>query len=147
MIKKIGLLLFFVLSLSACSTGVKGVAETPEVSVYGVKIANMNLSEANLALALRVKNPNAFSIPLRGFDYGLALNGVQVAQGSERKNLTISAKEDRIIEIPVKIGLMQLVQAVPDIVKSRNFTYDLKGKAHLPLLNLPFQRVGKVGNY
>lgn len=147
MIKKLGLLLFLILSLSACSTGVKGVAETPEVSVYGVKIANMNLSEANLALALRVKNPNAFSIPLRGFDYGLSLNGVEVAKGSESKNLTISAKEDRIIEIPVRIGLMQLVQAVPDIVKSRNFTYDLKGKAHLPLVNLPFQRIGKVGNY
>ena len=140
--------LVFVLLLSACSnSAVKAIPKAPEVSVYGVKIAKMSFTEAQLNLALRINNPNSFSIPLRGFDYALNLNGIPVAKGTDTKNLTISSGEDRIIEVPIVVSLMELFRTVPAIVKSRKFTYNLDGRAHFPLVKLPFKRTGLVGNY
>ena len=145
--KKILLLITFILALSSCSNGIKGVVESPKISVYGVRMGDISFTEGNVVIALRVKNPNKFSIPLRGLDYGLSINSVQIATGSVQKNLTISGNEDRIIEIPVKFNPFTLVQAVPDLIKNRKLTYDLSGSTQFPLLNIPFKRVGRVGSY
>ncbi len=147
MLKKIIFLLFITLLMSACSNGIKGVAEPPTVSVYGVKMANMSLSEGNLLVALRVTHPNAYALPLNGLDYKLSLNGVEIADGDKTKNFTIDANQDRIIEIPVTFSLLTLLRTIPGIVKTGRFTYDLSGHAHFPIVNLPFQRTGKVGAY
>jgi len=146
-LKKMIAVLVVALVMSACSNGIKGVAEPPTVSVYGVKIANMSLSEGNLLVALRITNPNSYALPLNGLDYKLSLNGVSIADGEKTKNFTIDAKQDRIIEIPVKFSLLTLLRTIPGIVKTGQFTYDLSGNAHFPIINLPFQRTGKVGAY
>lgn len=145
--KKLFLILALTLGLTACSNGIKGVVEPPEISVYGVRLGEFSLTQGGVVLALRVKNPNAFSIPLRGLDYGLSLNNVQVASGNVEKNLTITGGEDRIIEVPVNFSLATLLKSVPNIVSTRKFTYDLNGTTHFPYLNIPFQRVGRVGTY
>lgn len=147
MFRKIITVLLLALTLGACSNGIKGIAEPPKISVYGVRLANMSLTEGNLLVALRIDNPNSYALPLNGLDYVLSLNGIGIANGKETKNLTISAKQDRIIEIPVKFNPLTLLRTVPDIVKSGKFTYDLSGHAHFPVLNLPFQRTGQVGAY
>lgn len=148
--KKILLLITFILSLttlSSCSSGIKGVVEPPSISVYGVRMGDLSFTEGNMTIALRVKNPNAFSIPLRGLDYGLSINSVKIASGNVQKNLTITGHEDRIIEIPVTFKPTTLIQAVPDLIRSRKLTYDLSGSTQFPLLNIPFKRVGRVGSY
>lgn len=146
-LKTILSLLFIGLIMSACSNGIKGVAEPPKISVYGVRMADMSLSEGNLLVALRVSNPNSYALPLNGLDYKLSLNGIEIADGKKTKNFTIDAKQDRIIEIPVTFSLLTLLRTIPAIVKTGQFTYDLSGNAHFPVLNLPFQRTGKVGAY
>lgn len=147
MLKKMLCLLLVLSLLSACSGGIKGVAEPPKVAVYGVRMAKMSLSEGNLLVALRVTNPNSYALPLNGLDYKLSLNGIDIAGGQRTKNFTIDAKQDRIIEIPVTFSLLTLLRTVPNIVKTGQFTYDLSGHAHFPVVNLPFQRTGKVGAY
>lgn len=147
MLKQIISLLFIALFMSACSNGIKGVAEPPKISVYGVKMAKMSLSEGSLLVALRVTNPNSYALPLNGLDYKLSLNGVAIADGKKTKNFTIDANQDRIIEIPIQFSLLTLLSTIPNIVKTRRFTYDLSGNAHFPIINLPFQRTGKVGAY
>ncbi len=145
--KKIILFITMVVMLSSCANGIKGIAEPPQISVYSVRMGQLSFTEGNVIIALRVKNPNPFNIPLRGLDYGLSLNNVKVAEGTVQKNLTITSHEDRIIEIPVKFKLTNLLQAVPDLIRTRKFTYDLSGNTHFPLLNIPFKRVGRVGTY
>ncbi len=145
--KKIVLFLAMLLTLASCSSGIKGVVEPPQISVYSVRMGQLTFTEGSAIIALRVKNPNAFSIPLRGLDYGLSLNSVKVAQGTVQKNLTITGHEDRIIEIPVNFKLSNLIQAVPDLIRTRKFTYELSGNTQFPLLSIPFSRVGRVGTY
>ncbi len=141
------MLVAMIMALSSCSNGIKGVAEPPQISVYNVRMAGLSILErsANAVIALRIKNPNSFSIPLRGLDYGLSLNNIKVAEGSVEKNLTITGHEDRIIEIPISFKLGSLIKAVPDVLRTRKFTYDLSGHTRFPLIAVPFSRVGKVG--
>ena len=145
MLKKMIAGFVIALIMSACSNGIKGVVEPPKVSVYGVKVANMSLSKGSLLVALRVTNPNSYALPLNGLDYKLSLNGVPIADGRKTKNFTIDANQDRIIEIPVAFSLLTLLRTIPGIVKTGQFTYDLSGNAHFPVISLPFQRTGQVG--
>ncbi|MCK5727004.1 MAG: LEA type 2 family protein [Thiotrichaceae bacterium] len=132
--------------LSACtSTGLKGVVESPEVKVKGVRLDKLTFTTAEAILSLNIKNPNAFMVPLRGLDYSLSLNSVSVAQGKLEKNLSIESHQSRMIEIPVSFKLLELIQTVPSIVRSRDFTYQLKGNTHFPFINIPFSRIGRVG--
>jgi LEA14-like dessication related protein len=145
--KRIAILITLLLSLTACSNGIKGVVETPEISVYGVRMGNLSFTEGSMIIALRVKNPNAFSIPLRGLDYGLSVNNIKIATGSVTKNMSITGHEDRIIEIPVIFKPSTLIQAVPNLIREQKLTYDLSGTTQFPFINIPFKRVGRVGAY
>lgn len=146
MIKKMIVLFWFLGVLTGCSSnGLKGIAESPDVKVEGVRLAKLSFTSADAILSLRIRNPNSFTIPLRGLDYALALNNVSVAQGSLQQNLSVAARQTRRVEIPVSFKLIELIQTVPSIVRSRNFTYQLKGNTHFPFINIPFSRVGRVG--
>jgi LEA14-like dessication related protein len=150
MIKKLTLWilpLFSFLFLSACSNGIKGVAETPEITVSGVKLGQFSLAGGDATLALKVRNPNSFSIPLRGLDYGLKLNGAEVAKGRTEGKLTLAGGETRIIQVPVQLDMMKLIRVAPGVLLDRRLNYDLSGHAHFPFINLPFQRTGDVGAY
>ncbi len=145
--KKIIFLISVLLTLASCTGGIKGVAEPPKISVYGVRLADVSLTQGKAIIALRVVNPNPYSLPLRGLNYNLLLNNLKVAEGAVQKNLTITSHEDRIIEIPVNIQFTSLLQTLPGLVKNRQLTYDLSGNTQFPLLNIPFKRVGRVGSY
>lgn len=145
--KRLLIFITLLLTLTSCSNGIKGVAEAPKVSVYGVRMGDLSFTQGNMIIALRVKNPNSFSLPLRGLDYGLSVNNIKIASGNVTKNLTITGHEDRVIEIPVNFKPSLLIQAVPNLIKSRKLTYDLSGTTQFPLINIPFKRVGRVGSY
>ncbi len=123
------------------------MAEPPKISVYGVRLADLSLTQGKAILALRIENPNPYSIPLRGLNYNLLLNNIKVAEGDVQKNLTITGHEDRIIEVPVNIQFASLLQTLPGLVKTRKFTYDLSGNTQFPFLSIPFKRIGRVGAY
>ena len=144
--KKLMMLLWLSFALVGCTAnGLKGLAESPDVKVDGVRLAKLSFTSADAILSLRVRNPNSFTIPLRGLDYALSLNNVSVAKSSLQKNINLSARQTRVVEIPVSFKIIELIQTVPSIVRSRDFTYQLKGNTHFPFINIPFSRVGRVG--
>lgn len=140
------LALFMVLFLlSACSSnGIKGVAEAPGVSVEGVKVDYMSIMGGQATVMLNVSNPNTFAIPLNGFDYSLKLNGIQVANGREKGNMSIDGRGNRQINVPVKLSLLELIRFAPQLLSKKGLTYELAGSAHFPLVNVPFRRTGGV---
>ncbi|HIQ14742.1 MAG TPA: hypothetical protein EYH38_04100, partial [Leucothrix sp.] len=98
--------MFFVFSvfLTACSSsGIKGLVEPPKVQVHKVQMGQFNLSGGTATFVLDIQNPNSFPIPLSGFDYGLSLNGVQVAKGNKEKKVTIKAGASEKVEVPLTL--------------------------------------------
>jgi len=139
--------LFLVLPfwLSSCSSsGIKGVVERPTVKVHKVELGDINLSGGNATFILNIQNPNPFPIPLAGFDYGLSLNGVKVADGNKEHRVTIGAGKSQKVSVPLKLSFTNMMSMIPGMLRNRNLNYDLGGSIHLPWFNIPFQRTGST---
>ena len=140
--------LFFILfllslTLSACSSsGIKGLVEPPKVQVHKVQMGQLNLSGGTATFVLNIQNPNSFPIPLAGFDYGLSLNGVQVARGDKEHKVTIQARQSQKVEVPLTLSFGNMMNMLPNLLRSRQLDYQLDGSVHLPWFNIPFQRAG-----
>ena len=142
-------LYFLVISLSllltACgSSGIKGVVEPPNVKVHDVEMGGFNLSGGTATFVLAIQNPNRFPIPLSGFDYGLSLNGVQVANGNKEHKTTIKSGESQLVRVPLKLSFTNMMSMLPGVLRSRNLDYKLNGSIHFPWFNIPFQRAGNT---
>lgn len=139
---KLSVLLFATL-LSACSSNsLKGLVEEPTIQVHKVKMGSFNLSGGSASFVLDIQNPNSFPIPLSGFDYGLRLNGIQVAQGVKEQRVTIGANQSQKLEIPLHFSFTNMVHMLPGLLRSRSLNYDLGGSVHLPWFKIPFNRTG-----
>jgi len=131
------------LLLSSCSSnGIKGLVEPPKVQVHKVKMGKFNLSGGTATFVLDIQNPNRFPIPLAGFDYGLSLNGVQVAQGDKEHKVTIQGGQSQKVEVPLTLSFGNMFNLLPGLLRSRQIDYKLNGSVHLPWFNIPFSRVG-----
>ena len=137
------MLFFFSLWLSACSSsGIKGIAESPTVQVHKVEMGNFNLSGGSATFVLNISNPNSFPIPLTGFDYGLRLNGVEVANGIKEQRMTIGAKQSQKLEVPLSLSFSNMLNMLPSVLRTRKVDYSLGGNMHFPWIKIPFQRTG-----
>ena len=143
-IKSILFSIILLLGLQGCMT-VPGVLETPQISVNDVALQNVSLTQGTALIRLNVTNPNAFPLPLRGVQYGLALNGRQVAQGQQSRGENIGAHATVPLDIPVQMNLNEVVALIPSVLGQRQLQYNLQGSVDLPLISIPFSRVGGVG--
>jgi len=133
------------LSLAGCSSaGVKGLVEPPNVQVHKVEMGRFNLSGGTATFVLDIQNPNRFPIPLAGFDYGLSLNGVQVARGDKEQRVTIAAGGSQKVTVPLTLSFTNMINMLPGLLRNRTVDYQLGGSVHLPWFNIPFQRAGSA---
>jgi LEA14-like dessication related protein len=145
MLKRIPTLLSAALLLQSCASGVPGVIEQPKISIQNISLQEISLTQGTALVTLNIANPNAFPIPLQGIQYGLSLNGHPVASGDQNQGMSIGARQEMPINIPVKLDFMQLLQLAPEAMKTRSLQYDLTGAVKLPFISVPFQRQGGVG--
>ncbi len=136
--------LFAAALLTACS-GVPGVVEQPKVSIQNIALQDISLTQGTAVVTLNIANPNAFPIPLQGIQYGLSLNGHQVASGDQNQGVSIGAGQEVPVNIPVKLDFMQLMQLAPEAMRARSLQYNLNGAVKLPFISVPFSRQGGVG--
>ncbi|MCK5810430.1 MAG: LEA type 2 family protein [Cocleimonas sp.] len=143
MIKKIITIIALITLLAGCSsTGIKDLVERPKVSIQDVKMGKLTLSGGSARFLLKIENPNRFPIPLQGFDYGLRLNGVEVANGNREQKVTIAGGESKVVEVPLVFSFSNMMSLLPNVLGNRSLKYDLKGSIHFPWFNLPFNRSG-----
>ena len=104
--------LISLLALVGCgSAGIKGVVEPPNVQVHKVEMGRFNLSGGTATFVLDIQNPNRFPIPLSGFDYGLSLNGVQVARGDKEQRVTIAAGGSQKVTVTLTISFSNRINS------------------------------------
>jgi len=144
--RKISILLVFIVTfLTACSSaGIKGLVEPPKVQVHKLEMGSLSLSGGSATIILNIQNPNKFPIPLAGFDYGLSLNGVQVAKGDKEHKVTIKSGETQKISVPITLSFSNMLNMIPSLLRNKELDYSLDGSVHLPWFNIPFQRAGKT---
>lgn len=137
-------ILISLFTLTACSTGagIKGIAEPPSVSVKHVQLERLNWQGGEANFTLNVTNPNAFPLPLTGFDYALNLNKIEVANGRREQSITIPARQSQQVSVPLSLSFVNIARMLPALIGQGTMQYQLTGSVHLPWLNIPFTRSG-----
>lgn len=134
-------------SLSGCTTLGRSF-ERPTISLSNVQLVQAGLLEQRYRLTLRVQNPNAIAIPVKGMTYAVKFAGAEFAQGATPESFTVPANGEDLVNIDVSTDLISTAQHVMNWLKSEpeSLDYELSGKLQV---NLPFARAipfSKSGN-
>jgi LEA14-like dessication related protein len=142
-------ILWFVLLavLSGCST-LPGKPEPPRVNLVGLQLVSMELFEQRYQVRLRIKNPNAYELPIQGIDFRLDINGQAFADGVSNRSVTVPAYGEQVISLEVSSNLIQVFRQLQSLENSRSpgFEYRINGTVAIGDYGqrLPFDYAGDM---
>jgi len=89
----------------------------------------MELFEQRYQVRLRIKNPNAYELPIHGIDFRLEINGQAFADGVSNRSVTVPAYGEDVIALEVSSNLIQVFRQLQSLEKSRSpgFEYRING--------------------
>lgn len=124
----------------------------PKIRVGALKLNNISLSGADLALILKVDNPNIFGINLNKLKYRFDVNGRSWGTGEIAQALRITEKGEGELTIPISLNFMELGMGLYNaLTRGESLSYRLNGNVNfgttLPLLGetqLSFDRDGQI---
>ena len=137
-------------ALAALLAGCAGVVphERPHVYLLSLDPQGSSGGEFRFLARLRVQNPNDVDIPYNGISLDLQLRGQSVATGVTNAAGTVPRYGETVIEIPISVSAVHLVQQALGIFLDRHqapVEYVLKGRIGLPYFgSMPFESKGTL---
>lgn len=142
-----GFVLVMGLGLASC-TALTSKPESPRVTLVGLKLISAELLEQRYQVNLRVMNPNAFELPVRGIDFRLDINGQAFADGVSNQAVDVPAYGENLIELTVSSNLFQVFRQFQSLQESRSpgFEYRISGSMATGVYGqkLPFDYAGEL---
>jgi len=132
-----GAVIITALSLTTCSTLSSMLqGKEPKVSFHSVELANINITGLNLISKVKIENPNSIEIPFPETDWNLILNNNSFLKGTVKKDQKIKARDSVIIDIPVNLNFMNILNTFTSFKGRKNIGYKvaLGVKIPIPLL-------------
>lgn len=142
-----GLLLFFLAAfLVAGCTTLRPDFETPSVDVTSFRLLPSQSLTPSFEIGMRIVNPNAVELNLRGMSYKVFLNDYQVMEGAANDLPVVPAYGNAEFKVTATVGLIESMRFVNDMLqKSRDqVAYRLQAKLDVGAL-IPSIRVEKTG--
>ena len=129
--KKIFISLVFVLLFSSCSF-IKSIqtVKKPDISIKGISIGAIGLTEATLHLTLSIENKNSFSINLSKLDYNINVNDYSVGSGI-KNNLNLPASQIEVVELPVTVKYRIFPDLFKSIIQKKILKYKVYGRGYI----------------
>ena len=148
------LTLGLLVSLGGCSSWLTDDFRDPEVRLLKVDVVKAKLLEQKFVLRFRIDNPNDISLPIRGLNYNVKLNGVLLAEGQSDKSFTVPARGHQTFDVPVRTNLWRHLKRIVNSLKDPDepISYQLQGEVKTGLMfgrSVHLQRNGEIipGNY
>ena len=148
------LTLGLLVSLGGCSSWLSDDFRDPEVRLLKVDVIKAKLLEQKFVLRFRVDNPNDISLPIRGLNYNVKLNGVLLAEGQSDKSFTVPARGHQTFDVPVRTNLWRHLKRIVNSLEDPDepISYQLQGEVKTGLMfgrSVHLQRNGEIipGNY
>lgn len=123
-------LLVLLLGLASCS-GMARKVEPLDVSLADLSLLDVGLVEQRFGVALRVRNPNGFDVPVEGMRYTLEVNEQPFAQGVASGRSHIPKYGEAVIQTEVTSNLNRLLPHLQALQQERRLHYRLQGEADL----------------
>jgi len=134
--------------VGGCSTLARSI-ESPTLSLSQVKMLESNLLEQRYRLTLRVQNPNAIALPVKGMNYSVKFADVDFASGVTPSAFRIPANGEQLVDIDVSTNLLRSAQQLMRYLQNDHdsLDYQLSGsiQVDLPFVGaVPFNKSGTV---
>ncbi len=125
-------LLLAVLSLfllSACATVNRG-HEKPKVDVVGITKSETDTAALQFTVQLRIVNPNAQTLNLKGLYYDLSLDGIDVVNGTANNIPPIEGYSDTVVSVSSAASLVSSVRLAARLMENTDseLPYELRAK-------------------
>jgi LEA14-like dessication related protein len=120
---------------------------TPTLTVVGVQLEASDLLAQHLKVRMHVQNPNDRTLPVRGIEYTLDVDGQPFASGDSAASFVVPALGEAEFDMNVTTNvagtLVRLLARAP--AERANIPYGLTGKISLSqgwLQSIPFEQHG-----
>jgi LEA14-like dessication related protein len=125
------------------------IPTAPDVEVRSVDWSKVTLDEAGGRVVLGIVNRNQFPVDLSKLSYALSLGGVEVANASLAKAVSLAASDGAgTLEIPISFSPKQAGLAVLAMLTGKGSGYSLSGVVDVGTpfgpMSLPVKKIGET---
>ena len=134
-----------VLFAAACASLVPRV-DAPQVSVESVRVLRIVDQRAEIAVKLRLVNPNTVELAVTGLEYEITLDGRPAASGRTTRVDPLPPGGEGTVEIGGRVDVGVIATAMMALSAQWPVKYTIDGKVNLQNapLALPFSRKGEI---
>jgi len=122
--------------------------QPPTLSLVSMKVQSADLFSQRLLVRMRVVNPNARELPIKGIDYRIEVNGTQMAQGEASAPFVVPSQGEAEFDVQVTANLASTAAKLLSRHGSvETLDYRLVGEVSLAsgfLRRIPFDERGTV---
>jgi LEA14-like dessication related protein len=122
--------------------------EAPKLSVVSLKLQSADILSQRLLLRMRVLNPNARDLPVKGISYRIEVNGSELGQGLTNNAFVVPAMGEAEFDVQVTANLAgALARFLLRRDSQDSIEYRLVGEVALSsgfLRRIPFDERGRV---
>ena len=134
-------------ALLSCGCALAPKFTTPTLSIVGVRLEGSDLLTQHFKVRVHVANPNDRTLPVKGIEYTLEVDGEPFATGDSAASFVVPALGEAEFDMNVTTNvagtLVRLLSRGPDA--AANVPYRLSGKISLSqgwLQSIPFEQHG-----
>ncbi len=134
-------------ALLSCGCALAPKFTTPTLTIVGVRLEGSDLLAQHLKVRVHVQNPNDRTLPVKGIEYTLDVDGQPFATGDSAASFVVPALGEAEFDMNVTTNvagtLVRLLARGPDAPGS--VPYRLSGKISLSqgwLQSIPFEQHG-----
>jgi LEA14-like dessication related protein len=122
------------LMISGCGVRqlTRGELVPPEVRFKGMGWQPPTHQGLPLTLVLALENPNPTTITVLGYDYEVRVSGQSVAKGVGNQPVTLPARGETTVTVPVVLRLRNLPGLLPDLLQEKKIPVEIAGGLRLP---------------
>ena len=110
----------------------RGELLPPEVRFKGLGIEPPTPEGLPLTLVLALENPNPKAITVLGYDYAVRMAGQGVAQGAGKQPVSLPARGETTVTVPVLLKLKALPGLLPSLLQGQKVPVEIAGGLRLP---------------
>lgn len=135
----------FLLFLSCAGLG-EGIIQAPQLRITDAALSNISIFRQDIDLKMNIKNPNPFSLPIRGFSYRLELNGVEFTNGFNETALNIPSAGESKTTLKITGDLLSFIRKF-NLGDAKQLNYSLSGDIAIlsSSLRFPYRQTGELG--
>jgi LEA14-like dessication related protein len=122
--------ILLVLLLAGCSL-VFPKFKAPQLTVVSAQVQKGDFWTQRMKLRVRVENPNNRTLPVKGLEYTLELDGQPFAEGESATSFVVPAGGEAEFDTTVKVNLASTLTRLLTRDRDQTVEYHLKGKVSL----------------